>query len=314
MNTEKYCPKPAGYTFTITVTNHHHKLYNNFFCKLECELWVWMGERQMELGLTMVTRPTWEETALGGIRGTTRVTILVTIHVTIRVTTSSQFLTSCDNVDKLKWSWQGCFKMLKWVSRYWECRQVGQMELYQNEKCSLSTLLTHVENSREQFDRFGRWLGGCRSFLIRCRYGCATENVWGQPSNWESMVRRGHSVIEMTNTSEECQTAFIVGEMGLSRPRDMGVLWHVLLHCLVLGRVPKKWKSMVFFGIFSCPQQLNRWPCHTLPQSLTHFYFWHYRATLWPLRHLIRVIRRHDLTNILRLTIFWQFFDNFQQF
>ena len=56
----------------------------------------------MELRLTMVTRPTWEETALGGIRGTTRVTILVTIHVTIRVTTSSRFLTSCDNVEKLK--------------------------------------------------------------------------------------------------------------------------------------------------------------------------------------------------------------------
>ena len=80
----------------------------------------------MELGLTMVTRPTWEETALGGIRGTTRVTIcvttrvticvticvtirvttrgtiLVTIHVTICVTTSSRFLTSCDNVEKLK--------------------------------------------------------------------------------------------------------------------------------------------------------------------------------------------------------------------
>ena len=56
----------------------------------------------MELRLTMVTRPTWEETALGGIRVTTRGTILVTIHVTIRVTTSSRFLTSCDNVEKLK--------------------------------------------------------------------------------------------------------------------------------------------------------------------------------------------------------------------
>ena len=27
---------------------------------------------------------------------------------------------------------------------------------------------------------------------------------------------------------------------------------------------------------FSCPQQLNRWPCH----SLSNFYFWHYRVTL----------------------------------
>ena len=30
--------------------------------------------------------------------------------------------------------------------------------------------------------------------------------------------------------------------------------------------------------VFSCPEQLNRWPCHSLTESLTHweyFYFWH---------------------------------------
>ena len=72
----------------------------------------------------------------------------------------------------------------------------------------------------------------------------------------------------------------------------------------------------------SCPQQLNRWPWHSLTESLTQ---WLLILTLqsdprdlWPLRHLIRVMRKHDLTNIL--TIFWQFwqlftcFDNFQQF
>ena len=35
--------------------------------------------------------------------------------------------------------------------------------------------------------------------------------------------------------------------------------------------------------IFSCPQQLNRWPCHWLTDSLTHwqyFYFWHYRESV----------------------------------
>ena len=35
--------------------------------------------------------------------------------------------------------------------------------------------------------------------------------------------------------------------------------------------------------VFSCPQQLNRWPCHSVTQSLTdwqYFYFWHYRVTL----------------------------------
>ena len=75
----------------------------------------------MELGLTMVTRPTWEETALGGIRGTTRVTICVTTRVTIcvticvtirvtirvttrvtiRVTTSSLFLTLLTKIKML---------------------------------------------------------------------------------------------------------------------------------------------------------------------------------------------------------------------
>ena len=47
-----------------------------------------------------------------------------------------------------------------------------------------------VKNRFEQFDRFRRWLRGRHSLLIRCRYGCATENVWGQPSNWESMGRK----------------------------------------------------------------------------------------------------------------------------
>ena len=32
---------------------------------------------------------------------------------------------------------------------------------------------------------------------------------------------------------------------------------------------------------FSCPQQLNRWPCHSLSHSLTKdFTNWHYRVTL----------------------------------
>ena len=45
------------------------------------------------------------------------------------------------------------------------------------------------------------------------------------------------------------------------------------------------------------------WPCtHWLSHWLGHsqyFYFWHTKSdprNLWPLRHLIRVMRRHDLT------------------
>ena len=66
--------------------------------------------------------------------------------------------------------------------------------------------------------------------------------------------------------------------------------------------------------VFSCPEQLNRWPCHWLTHSLTHslshwvtdFYFCHTKSNprdLQPLRHLIRVMRRHDLTE---KDIFWR--------
>ena len=38
--------------------------------------------------------------------------------------------------------------------------------------------------------------------------------------------------------------------------------------------------SAHWWYVFSCPEQLNRWPCHSLSQSVTEFYFWHYRVTL----------------------------------
>ena len=50
--------------------------------------------------------------------------------------------------------------------------------------------------------------------------------------------------------------------------------------------------------IFSCPEQLNRWPCHSLTNS-GYFTNWHTKSDprdLWLLRHLIRVMRKHDLT------------------
>ena len=52
--------------------------------------------------------------------------------------------------------------------------------------------------------------------------------------------------------------------------------------------------------LFSSPEQLNSWPCHSLTHSLRHsqyFYLWQSDPRdLWPLRHLIKVMRRHDLT------------------
>ena len=58
------------------------------------------------------------------------------------------------------------------------------------------------------------------------------------------------------------------------------------------------WRSIT--AIFSCPEQLNRWLCHSLTHSLTE---WLLILTvqsdprdLWLLRNLIRVMRRRDLT------------------
>ena len=52
-----------------------------------------------------------------------------------------------------------------------------------------------------------------------------------------------------------------------------------------------KFKEEIFF--FSCPQQLNRWPCHWLTHWLTVLLLLTLQSDprdLWPLRHLIRVV------------------------
>ena len=76
----------------------------------------------------------------------------------------------------------------------------------------------------------------------------------------------------------------------------------------------------ICFILFSCPNrvcgQLDMWPCHWLTYSLSEplFDFGTYLSEptdLWPLRYLIRVMRKHDLTNIL---IFFFNFDFFWQF
>ena len=74
--------------------------------------------------------------------------------------------------------------------------------------------------------------------------------------------------------------------------------------------------------------QLYRWPCHWLTdwvtESLSHFCFLTLKSDprdQWPLRHLITVMRKHDLTNILTIVdnffnflLFFTIFDNFCNF
>jgi len=57
---------------------------------------------------------------------------------------------------------------------------------------------------------------------------------------------------------------------------------------------------------FSCPEQLNGWPCLSLAWApLTIRVFTTLQSDprdLWPLRHLIRVMKGHDLTNKKTMT------------
>ena len=83
-----------------------------------------------------------------------------------------------------------------------------------------------------------------------------------------------------------------------------------LFHELTKFVAPMPLHIMTF--IFSCLEQLNGWPCHSVrvTHSVTQdFTSWHTksdRRDLWSSTHLIRVTRRHYLRQ------FWQFrfFDN----
>ena len=68
----------------------------------------------------------------------------------------------------------------------------------------------------------------------------------------------------------------------------------------------------------SCPEQLIKWPCHAVSHS-GYFYFGHTKSDprdSWPLRHLIRVMRKHDLKKMLTMLDFYNFdiFDNVLHF
>ena len=77
----------------------------------------------------------------------------------------------------------------------------------------------------------------------------------------------------------------------------------------------KKREVLKYIYFLAVTWQLYRFPCHSLTDSLTHSltdslthcHFWKTlpKSTLrdlWPLRHVIRVMRRHDLTNKKTMT------------
>ena len=69
--------------------------------------------------------------------------------------------------------------------------------------------------------------------------------------------------------------------------------------------------QMAFLAVQTRVWQLNRWPCHSLADSLTHWVSVLISPSksdprhLWPFRHLIRVMRRHDPTK--KFELFWNF-------
>ena len=53
---------------------------------------------------------------------------------------------------------------------------------------------------------------------------------------------------------------------------------NTLVNSFVVQKHGEGGTKMTCFQLFSCPEQLNRWPCHSLTESLTHsryFYFRH---------------------------------------
>ena len=73
--------------------------------------------------------------------------------------------------------------------------------------------------------------------------------------------------------------SFLRSRPGLRISEDQYFPWHwswLLLPTIDLPRqiilTSYAWifPSLLFLIIFSCPQQLNRWPCHSLSHSLTH--------------------------------------------
>ena len=74
--------------------------------------------------------------------------------------------------------------------------------------------------------------------------------------------------------------------------------------------------SLLWPCLFSCPEQLNSdLVTNSLTDWVSHFYFCHTKSNprdLRPLRHLIRVMRRHDLTADFRRI--FRFLENFQIF
>ena len=70
---------------------------------------------------------------------------------------------------------------------------------------------------------------------------------------------------------------------------------------MYMGQFPQDGKNGCFASLFSCPQTAQYVNCHWLTQSVTDFYFCHTKSNsrdLLPLRHLIRVMRRHELTDL----------------
>ena len=58
----------------------------------------------------------------------------------------------------------------------------------------------------------------------------------------------------------------------------------------------------VFVFIFSYPEQLKRWPCHSLSHSLNKLTLLFFTYKEQSKRHLIRAMRRHDLTNTMTVS------------
>ena len=149
------------------------------------------------------------------------------------------------------------------------------------------------------------------------------QNTWSMRNLWTNCVEIILLFRGSTKEANNClggQTSFVHvwKDLNIKDVVFVSVIsLKVFFKCLFF--IGEK-KNVFVFVFFSCPQQLNRWPCLSLVWSvpltpLTIRVFTALQSEprdLWPLRHLIRVMRRHDLSTFSQLVFF--FFLIFQLF
>ena len=134
---------------------------------------------------------------------------------------------------------------------------------------------------------------------------CTTEEVL-KTENISKKIKNEKSNASMSGVALPCENDIAIDHIFWSPSPTF--FWTPTPHPdQFSGWIGQFWEKNVVV-IFSCPQQLNRWPCHWLSQSLTFTF----DITEWPER--LVTFETFDQSDEETWPTFWQFFDNFDFF